>query len=69
MKREYANTTHKHTLHIKCIVLGFTKDEAKRALPKDRTEFLRKRLSLTVKHTLFALEDSGLPRTTYACDS
>jgi hypothetical protein len=36
---------------------------------KDITEFLRKRLSLTVKDILFALEESGLPRTTYACES
>jgi hypothetical protein len=34
-------------IHIECHVLGFIQDEAKSAT-KDRTEFLRKRLSLTV---------------------
>jgi hypothetical protein len=39
--------------------------EAQKIASKDNIEFLRKRHSLTVKHTLFTLEESGLPQTIY----
>jgi hypothetical protein len=43
--------------------------EAQKTASKDNTEFLWKRQSLTVKHTLFNIEESGLPWMTYACES
>jgi hypothetical protein len=55
--------------HTKCHVLEFTKDEAQKIASKDNSEFCGRSLSLTVKHTLFALEESGPPQTTYTCES
>jgi hypothetical protein len=46
----------------------FTKVEAKRALQKIEQSFVEAIFS-HVKHTLFALKECGLPRTTYACAS
>jgi hypothetical protein len=43
--------------------------EAQKIASKDNIEFYGSGLSLTVKHTLLALEESGLPRMTYACES
>jgi hypothetical protein len=79
-QRENLYTEHKrHTipymkfklklLHIKCNLLEFTKDEAQMFASKDNSEFCGSGLSLTVKHTLFTLEESGPPQMTYTCES
>jgi hypothetical protein len=78
MKREYANThisiqyhdiqVIKPLLHIKCHVLQFTKDEAQKMLQQIYQSFYRSDVS-DDKHTLFALEESGPPRSTYTCES
>jgi hypothetical protein len=79
MKRECANThTHKHTvpnmkfklklLQIKCHALRFTKDKAQNELQKIIRVFAEAFVSHD-RHTLFALEESGPPRTTYTCES
>jgi hypothetical protein len=46
----------------------FTKDEAKRGLQKIEHSFAEV-VFLQVKHTLFTLEESGLPRMPHACES
>jgi hypothetical protein len=70
--------TNKHTvpnmkfklnlLQIKCHVLGFTKDKAQKELQKIIRVFAEAFVSHD-RHTLFALEESGPPRTTYTCES
>jgi hypothetical protein len=51
---------------VPCI--RFTKDEAKIALQKVEQSFVEAVFS-HVKRTLYALEESGLPRMTYAYES
>jgi hypothetical protein len=79
MKRECANThTHKHTvqnmkfklklLQIKCHVLGFTKDKVQKVLQRIIRVFAEVFVTHD-RHTLFALEESEPPRTTYTCES
>jgi hypothetical protein len=70
--------TNKHTvpnmkfklklLQIKCHVLGFTKDKAQKVLQKIIRVFAEAFVSHD-RHTLFALEESGPPQTTYICES
>jgi hypothetical protein len=70
--------THKHTvpnmkfklklLQIKCYVLGFTKHKVQNVLQKIIRVFAEAFVSHD-RHTLFALEESGPPRTTYTCES
>jgi uncharacterized radical SAM superfamily protein len=78
-RSENAQThTYKHTipyikfklklLQIKCHVLGFTKDETQKMLRKIIRVFAKTFVSHD-RHTLFTLEESGPPRTTYACES
>jgi hypothetical protein len=54
------------TVSVPCI--RFTQVEAKRVLQNIEQSFTEAVFS-HVKHTLFALGESGLPRTTYACES
>jgi hypothetical protein len=79
MKRECANThTHKHAvpnmkfnlklLQIKCHVLGFTIDKAQNVLQMITRVFAKAFVSHD-RHTLFSLEESGPPQTTYTCES
>jgi hypothetical protein len=58
----------KYSLHIKCDVLEFTKDEAQKMLQQIDQSFTEAFISHG-KHTLFALEESGLPRMTYTYES
>jgi hypothetical protein len=78
-RSENAQThTHKHTvpnmklklklLHIKCHVLGFTKDKAQNVLQRVIRVFVEAFVSHD-RHTLFTLEESGPPRMTYTCES
>jgi hypothetical protein len=78
-RSENAQThTHKHMvqnmkfklklLQIKCHVLEFTKDKAQIVLEKIIRIFAEAFVSHD-RHTLFALEESGPPRTTYTCES
>jgi hypothetical protein len=70
--------TYKHTipnikfklklLQIKCHVLGFSKDKAQNVLQKIIRVFAEAFVSHD-SHMLFALEESGPPRTTYTCES
>jgi hypothetical protein len=70
--------THKHTvpnmkfklklLQIKCHVLEFTKDKAQKVLQRIIRVFAEAFVSHD-RHTLFALEESEPPRTTYTCES
>jgi hypothetical protein len=53
---------------ILLMLFGFTQVEAKRALQKIEQSFAET-ISLMVKHMLFALEECGLPRVNYACES
>jgi hypothetical protein len=55
-------------LQIKCHVLGFTKDKAQKVLHRIIRVFTKAFVSHD-RHTLFALEESGPPRTTYTCES
>jgi hypothetical protein len=55
-------------LQIKCRVLGFTKDIAQNVLQKIIRIFAEAFVSYD-RHTLFALEGSEPPRTTYTCES
>jgi hypothetical protein len=55
-------------LQIKCHVLGFTKDKAQKVLQRIIIVFAEAFVSHE-RHTLFALEESGPPRTTYTCKS
>jgi hypothetical protein len=78
-RSENAQThTHKHTvpnmkfklklLQITCYVLGFTKDKVQNVLQKIIKVFAEAFVCHD-RHTLFALEESGPPRTTYTCES
>jgi hypothetical protein len=78
-RSENAQThTHKHTvpnmkfklklLQIKCHVLGFTKDKDQNVLQRIIRVFAEAFVSHD-RHTLFSLEESGLPQTTYTCGS
>jgi hypothetical protein len=78
-RSENAQThTNKHTipnmkfklklLQIKCHVLGFTKDKAQNVLQKIIRVFAEAFVSHD-RHTLFGLEESEPPRTTYTCES
>jgi hypothetical protein len=70
--------THKHTiphmkfklklLEIKCHVLGFTKYKSQNVLQRIIRVFAEAFVSHD-RHTIFALEESGAPRTTYTCRS
>jgi hypothetical protein len=53
---------------IMCHVLGFTKDKAQNVLQKIVRIFTEAFVSHD-RHTLFTLEESGPPRTTYTCES
>jgi hypothetical protein len=55
-------------LQIKCHVLGFTKDKTQNVLQRIIRVFAEAFVSHD-RHTLFALEESGPPRTTYTCGS
>jgi hypothetical protein len=55
-------------LHIKCHVLGFTKDKVQNVLQKIIRVFAEAFASHD-RHMLFALEESGPHRTTYTCES
>jgi protein-arginine kinase len=55
-------------LQIKCHVLMFTKDKAQNVLQKIIRVFAEVFVSHN-RHTLFALEESGPPQTTYICES
>jgi hypothetical protein len=55
-------------LHIKCHVLEFTKDKAQKVLKRIIRVFVEVFVSRD-RHTLFALEESGPPRTTYTYES
>jgi hypothetical protein len=55
-------------IHIKCHVLEFTKGEAPKDASKDNQSFAKVFIS-DDRHTLFALEESGPPRTIYTCES
>jgi hypothetical protein len=78
MKRECTNThisiqypdiqVIKKLLHIKCHVLRFTKDKAKKMLQQTYHSFCESDVS-DDKHTLFAQEENGPPRLTYTCES
>jgi hypothetical protein len=70
--------THKHTirnmkfnlklLQIKCHVLEFTTDKAQKVLQRINRVFAEAFVSQD-RHTLFTLEESEPPRTTYTCES
>jgi hypothetical protein len=55
-------------LQIRCHVLGFTTDKAQKVLQRIIRVFAEAFISHD-RHTLFALEESGPPRTTYTCES
>jgi hypothetical protein len=55
-------------LQIKCYVLEFTKDKVQKVLQRIIRVFAEALISHD-RHTLFALEESGPPRTTYTCES
>jgi hypothetical protein len=57
------------TYSAPCIRVLQQKRKLQKTISEDNSEFMWKRLSLIVKHTLFTLEESGLPQTTYACES
>jgi hypothetical protein len=78
-RSENAQThTHKHAvpymkfklklLQIKCHVLEFTQDKAQNVLQRIIRVFVKAFVSHD-RHTLFALEESEPPRTTYTCES
>jgi hypothetical protein len=56
-------------LQIKCPVLGFTKDKVPKCTSKDNQSFYGSVRLSHDRHTLFALEESEPPRTTYTCES
>jgi hypothetical protein len=70
--------THKHTLpnmkfnlkllQIKCHVLGFTTDKAPKVLQRIIRVFAEA-FVFHDRHTLFTLEESEPPRTTYTYES
>jgi hypothetical protein len=53
-------------LQIKCHVLEFTQDKAQTVLQRIIKVFAEAFISYD-RHTLFALEESEPPRTTYTC--
>jgi hypothetical protein len=55
-------------LQIKCHVLEFTQDKAQKVLQEIIRVFAEAFIS-HVRHTLFVLEESGPPRTTYTYES
>jgi hypothetical protein len=55
-------------LKIKCHALVFTKEKAQNVLQKIIRVFAEAFASHD-RHTLFALEESGPPQTTYTCES
>jgi hypothetical protein len=55
-------------LQIKYHILEFTKDETQKTLQKIIRVFAEAFVSHD-RHTLFALEESGPPRTSYTCES
>jgi hypothetical protein len=55
-------------LQIKCHVLGLTTDKAQKVLQRIIRVFAEAFVSHD-RHTLFALEESGPPQTTYTCES
>jgi hypothetical protein len=55
-------------LQIKCHILGFIKDKAQNVLQKIIKVFVEAFVSHD-RHTIFTLEESGPPRTTYTCES
>jgi hypothetical protein len=55
-------------LYIKCNVLEFTKDEPQKMLQTIIRVFTEAFVSHD-RHTLFALEECGPPRTTYTYES
>jgi hypothetical protein len=55
-------------LQIKYHVLEFTQDKAQNVLQRIIRVFAEAFISHD-RHTLFALEESGPPRTTYTCES
>jgi hypothetical protein len=55
-------------LQIKYHVLGFTKDKAQNVLQNIIRVFAEAFVSHD-RHTLFTLEESGPPQTTYTCES
>jgi hypothetical protein len=55
-------------LQIKYHVLEFIKDEAQKMLQRIIRVFVEVFISHD-RHTLFELEESGPPRTTYTCES
>jgi hypothetical protein len=71
-RSENAQThTHKHTvpnMKFKLHVLEFTKDKAQKVLQRIIKVFAEAFVSHD-RHMLFALEESGSPRTTYTCES
>jgi hypothetical protein len=55
-------------LQIKCHVLEFIKDKAQKVLQRVIRVFTEAFISHD-RHTLFVLEESGPPQTTYTCES
>jgi hypothetical protein len=55
-------------LQIKCHVLGFTTDKAQKVLQRIIRVFAKAFVSHD-RHTLFALEESEPPQTTYTYES
>jgi hypothetical protein len=55
-------------LQIKCHVLGFINNKAQKVLQKIIRVFAEAFVSHD-RHTLFVLEESGPPQTTYTCES
>jgi hypothetical protein len=55
-------------LQIKCHVLGFITDKTQKVLQRIIRLFAKAFVSHD-RHTLFALEESEPPRTTYTCES
>jgi hypothetical protein len=56
-------------LQIKCHVLGFTKVKAPKYASKELIRVFAEAFVSHDRHTLFALEESEPPRTTYTCES
>jgi hypothetical protein len=78
-RSENAQThTYKHTipymklklklLQIRCNVLEFTRDNAQKVI-QERIRVFAKTFVAHDRHTLFALEESGPPWTTYTYES
>jgi hypothetical protein len=56
-------------LQIKCHVLEFTQDKAQNVLQRIIRVFFVEAFISHDRHTLFTLEESGPPQTTYTCGS